>query len=266
MNRGLIRLCLKRCWIGLFVIGAVVLSLHTTGCAALEADPAPDSGFIPHPKKMAPWPERAQWVQRIWFKDRKQFYATRRHYTKICFKPTRTDYMLPSDWWDTLHSGGAEQCETETYLMARYIDTQMRATFANDPAKRLKITKTPDKDTIVYEFAIVELTPTKVAGNVVTTAIGFLLPPFGVVSKVIVQTRGSIAVEVTARDGLTNELLVAWADRKVDQLAIFTVKDFQAYGHARKAVDDWAANLLLEWRTPPTYQIENESVFTLDPT
>ncbi len=265
MSNGRTLLRLKSGPVGLFVVGAAVVLLQTSGCALLKTDPAPDAGYIQNPGDLAPWPERAANVQRIWFKDRKLFYATRDRFTKICFRRTRTDFLNFPGWWDTLNAGGRERYCEGALAMARYVDETLRSVFAEDPLKRFEVTEEPDGHTIVYEFAIVELCPTKVAGNVFCSALGFLIPYYGGLSRVVVKTRGSLAVEVTAKDGETGEVLVAWADRKVDRITPCSIRDFEEYGHARRAVRRWATDLLMAWNTPESVTIEPEPPFTLNP-
>ena len=253
---------LKRSW-GLLFLSTAVFS-QISGCALIKPDPAPDSGFIPNPHEMAPWPERAAFVQRIWFKDRKQFYATRERFTKICFKPTRTDFLNTPGWWDKLNAGGRNLYFKDVGTMARYVDATMQKTFRADSLKRFELTDTPDEHTIVYEIALVELRPTKVAVNVFSSILGVIVP-YTWFTPIVVKTRGSIAVEVTARDGANDELLVAWADRRIDLITPCSIRDFEAYGHARRAVESWAKDLLKAWNSPESVVIKDELPVSLNP-
>jgi hypothetical protein len=198
-------------------------SVFLSGCALLKADPAPDSGYIPHPEQMSPWPERADFVQRIWFKDEKSLYATRSRFTKICFLPTRIDFLQSPGWWDSLNAAGRDQYKKDVSSMANYLDTTLKEVFQSDPSKRFVLTDKPDENTVVYEFAIVELHPTKVAVNAAGTALDILVPGGGVVKSV---AKGSIAVEVAARDGRNNDLLLTWADREIDTTSPFSFRVF----------------------------------------
>lgn len=216
--------------IPLLIFPVIILS-GLWGCAAIRPDPAPDSGYIQHPEQMSPWPERADFVQRIWFKDRAQHYATRSRFTKIYFRPTRTDFLQSAGWWDALNSAGREQYQHDAKEMATFLDATLREVFKQDPLKRFEVTENPDATTVIYEFAIVELRPTKVAVNAGGTALGMIVPGGGLVKS---GAKGSIAVEVTARDGKDGDLLLSWADRRIDRTAPFSVRDFAEYAHARK--------------------------------
>lgn len=252
-------------WVALSLLVGLACCTLFEGCSSIDPDPAPDSGYIEHPKKMVPWTQRAGYVQRIWFKNRKQFYATRSHFTKIYFSPTRTDFLsLPSSW-DQVNSAGLEQYKDDAKMMAKCMDDTLRSVFRNDPLRRFKVVNRPDKDTIIYEFAIVELRPTKVAINVGGTVLGFFLPLAGLATTFAADTQGTIAVEVTARDGKTHELLVSWADRRIDRLALFSFRDYEKYAHARTIVQQWAEALLMDWNTPDTVWIERPYPLTLNP-
>lgn len=240
---------------------AALIMIHL-GCSLMKADPAPDSGYIEHPERMSPWTERAAFVQRIWFKDRKEHYATRDRFKKISFRPTRTDFLKDAGWWDELNAAGQEQYKSDAIELAKYTDETLRKVFQEDPTKRFIVTEDPDDSTVVYEFAIVELRPTKAVVNAAGTVLGALVPGGGIVKS---TAKGSIAVEVTGRDGKDNELLLTWADREIDQSAPFSFRDFLAYAHAKKTVRRWAEDLLEAWVTPDTHLIEGPSPITVDP-
>lgn len=228
----------------------------------MKADPAPDSGFIKDPAVMSPWEERAAFVQRIWFKDQKQHYATRDRFRKIRFLPTRTDFLQDAGWWDQINAAGQKEYREDTIEMAKFADDTLRQVFQDDPTKRFVVSETTDSRTVVYEFAIVELRPTKAVVNAAGTVLGALVPGGGIVKS---TAKGSIAVEVSARDGSNNELLLTWADREIDRSSPFSFRDFTAYGHAKRTIRRWAEDLLEAWTTPDTHLIEGPSPITVDP-
>ncbi len=251
-------------FLGKLRVAVIGCGLATAGCTVMNPALAPDSGYIEEPKLMAPWPERAAFVHRIWFKDRKQHYATRSRFTKICFAPTRTDFLSEPGRWNLLHSAGRARYNRDVRTMAKYMDDTLREVFLADPLKRFEVTESPDAETIVYEFAIVELRPTKVTVSIIDTLIGIFVPG-GSLIKYVFTSKGSIAIELTARDGKNNEFLITAADRRVDQSSPCSMRDFEKYAHARKTVRLWAEELLKAWNTPDTIKIERPSVFTINP-
>lgn len=245
---------------------SIFVALLLCGCSSIQgvlsADPAPPAGFIKEPEKLAPWPERAAFLQRIWFADRDKLYATRSRFKKILFKPTRTDFLLKPGWWTQLNTIDQAGYRSDVEEFARYVDASLRRAVERDPNQRFVIAPQPDAETVVYEFAITELVATKVHVNLAGTALGAVVPGGGLVKS---TAKGSVAVEVAAYDGGNNELLLTWADRKVDQGSLFSFKDFSQLGHQRKAADSWATSLIEVWNTPASHKVEGLSPFTLSP-
>lgn len=244
------------------ICSLLLCALSQSACSVIDADPAEDSGYVQTPEAMRPWPERAAFLQRSWFKNQKEHYATRDRFTKIHFRPTRTDFLKDPGWWDTLNAAGQTEYASDAREMAAFIDRTLYETFTQDPDKRFAVVEQKDESTVVYEFAIVELRPTKVVANTAGTALGVLVPGGGMVKSV---AKGSIAVEVTARDGKNDELLLAWADREIDRASIFSFRDFSTYGHERETIRSWAEDLLSAWKTPDTQVIADPLPVTLNP-
>jgi len=251
-------------WIrsGLTLTLAVV---SLTSCSkvtdALRADPAPDAGFIQAKGEIGSWKERAP-VHKIWFKDREKFYRERGKYTKICFRPVETHFLLEKGWWDTLNTADQDEYRKEVEEMAAYIKNSFESAFRNDPNKRFAVVDAPDGETIVYALALTELVATKAHVNAAGTALGIFVPGGGLVKT---TAKGSIAIEANIYDGRTNELLVAWADREQDRSALFSFSDFSWYSHARDTVDNWANQLVEGYNTPIDHKVEDRTLFTLNP-
>jgi hypothetical protein len=239
--------------------------LFLVSCAKLTeklgADPAPDSGFIQTKGEIGSWKERAP-VHKIWFKDREKFYRERDKYKKICFRPVETHFLIKKGWWDNLNTADKRDYHVEVEGMAEYIKSSFESAFREDPNKRFIVVNSPDKETIVYAFAITELIATKAHINAAGTALGMFVPGGGLVKA---TAKGSIAIEANVYDGGTNELLVAWADREQDRSSLFSFSDFSWYSHARATVDNWAQQLVEGYNTPIDHKVEDRTLFTLNP-
>jgi hypothetical protein len=246
------------CMLGFFM-------LFLTSCAkvtdVLRADPAPDAGFIQTKDQIGSWKERAP-VHKIWFKNREKFYRERDKYKKICFRPVETHFLIKRGWWDNLNTADKDEYKKEVEEMAAYVKRAFEQAFRDDPKKRFSVVDNPDKETIVYAFAITELVATKAHINAAGTALGFLVPGGGLVKT---TAKGSIAIEANVYDGGTNELLVAWADREQDRGSLFSFSDFSWYSHARDTVDNWAQQLVEGYNTPIEHKVEDRTLFTLNP-
>jgi hypothetical protein len=245
----------------ILIMALVSLASCSKVADALRADPAQDSGFIQAKGNIGPWKERAP-VHKIWFKDREKFYRERSKYTKICFRPVETNFLLQKGWWDTLNTADKDEYRREVDDMATYIKSSFESAFRNDPNKRFAVVDAPDEETIVYALALTELVATKAHVNAAGTALGFLIPGGGLVKT---TAKGSIAVEANIYDGRTKELLVAWADREQDRSALFSFADFSWYSHARDTVDTWAKQLVEGYNTPINHKVEDRTPFTLNP-
>jgi hypothetical protein len=228
---------------------------------ALRADPAPDAGFIQTKGQIGSWKERAP-VHKIWFKNREKFYRERDKYKKICFRPVETHFMIKRGWWDNLNTADKDEYKKEVEEMAAYVKRAFEQAFRDDPKKRFSVVDTPDKETIVYAFAITELVATKAHINAAGTALGIFVPGGGLVKT---TAKGSIAIEANVYDGGTKELLVAWADREQDRGSLFSFSDFSWYSHARDTVDNWAQQLVEGYNTPIDHKVEDRTLFTLNP-
>jgi len=227
----------------------------------LRAGPAPDAGFIKSKGEAGPWKERAP-VHKIWFKDKEKFYRERDKYKKICFRSVTTDFLIKRGWWDNLNTADKDDYQKEVEEMALYVKSAFETAFRDDPKKRFAVVDTPDKETIVYSFAITELVATKAHINAAGTALGIFVPGGGIVKA---TAKGSIAIEANVYDGGTNELLVAWADREQDRSSLFSFLDFSWYSHARDTVDNWAEQLVEGYNTPIDHTVEDRTLFTLNP-
>jgi hypothetical protein len=240
------------------------IALCVNSCAitdALRSDPAPDAGFIATSGEIGPWKERAP-VHKIWFKDREKFYRERDKYKKICFRPVTIDFLVKRGWWDNLNTADKDEYQKEVEEMALYVKRAFESAFRVDPRKRFVVVDTPDKETIVYSFAVTELVATKAHINAAGTALGIFVPGGGIVKA---TAKGSIAIEANVYDGGTNELLVAWADREQDRSSLFSFLDFSWYSHARDTVDNWAEQLVEGYNTPIDHTVEDRTLFTLNP-
>jgi len=243
------------------IIVAFLLSSCSKVTDALRADPAPDAGFIQTKDKIGSWKERAP-VHKIWFKNRDKFYRERGKYKKICFRSVETHFLIEKGWWDNLNTADKDEYRKEVDEMASYIKKSFETAFREDPNKRFIVVDSPDKETIIYAFAITELVATKAHVNAAGTALGIFVPGGGLVKT---TAKGSIAIEANVYDGGTNELLVAWADREQDRSALFSFSDFSWYSHARATVDNWAKQLVEGYNTPIDHKVEDRTLFTLNP-
>ena len=114
----------------------------------------------------------------------------------------------------------------------------------------------------VIQIAIVELTKTDVARNVIGTALSALVPGGGIFA---LQSSGTIAIEGIVRDAASGKPLFVFADRERGKTAPFSFRDFALFSHARSAIDDWANQLAQVCTVPRGTHVADSSALTLSP-
>ena len=82
-----------------------------------------------------------------------------------------------------------------------------------------------------------EVIPTGTAATAIGTVGGFLLPGSGILASL---ARGTVAMEGRVRDAETGEVLFEFKDRSSDRVSLFSIKDYQEYGHIRAVISRWA--------------------------
>lgn len=159
-----------------------------------------------------------------------------------------------------LGSGMTERAEVE---MARELRSRFARAFLRSPAPRYQIAKEPGPDTLTLELAITQLTPTSISGNVVKTASKFFIGPLSGLFGVF--TNGNIAIEGKVSLSDTKTPVLQFADNEKDKMTFYTARDFQPYGHALIAMDEWAAQFEEFTRTYSHHRVEESSFITLKP-
>ncbi len=249
----------------LTLITSLLISLLFTSCGSinklLKADPAPPAGFIEHPEYLKEWRDHAPF-HGIWFQDKETFDQIRGKFKTVYFAPVTTDFIEKQGWWSSLNTADYESYKKELSMLARYTKKSMEKAFRTDPKKAQKVVKSPQKDTIVYEIAIVEVIATKAHLNAIGSVLGAVVPGGGLVAS---TAKGSIAIEVKVYDGETNELMIAWADREQDPSTIFSLADFSCFDHAKESIDNWAEQLVTLHNSTTKDRVEDSSPFSFLP-
>lgn len=190
------------------------------------------------------------------------FYKRRAEVTKLVLLPVRTDFLLEKGWWSSLNSLDQEGYKEDVQSLARYFDQQLRDAFATDEMNRWEIVDQPDEGSLIVEYALVEVIATKVHINAIGTTLGFFVPGGGLVSR---AGGGSIAFEANVYDGKDGELLVSFADRESDKLALATLKDYQFYAHARESIEEWSQQFARIVNSERDFQVIDSLPVTVNP-
>jgi hypothetical protein len=182
---------------------------------------------------------------------------------RIYIAPVSLAYLQPVTKDLALMEMEAGVTERDEMEMARELRKRFAVAFLKSPTPRYRIAREPGPDTVTLELAITQLSPTSISGNVVKTASKFFIGPlsgvFGIFAK------GNIAIEgkVTLSD--TGVPVLQFADNEKDKVTFYTARDFQPYGHALVAMDEWAEQFEEFTRTFSDHMVEESSFITLKP-
>jgi len=217
-------------------LAKVTLFFSLSACSIIKANPAPHSGFLPHAEFLKPLPERSPF-NAVWYKNRAAFYELKKGFTNIYIAPVNTVILEAKLRKERLSKSSLEYRIEELKEFGRYAETRLKERIKDFPQTNITVVSAPGPKTLVLEMALVELSPTIAAVNLLGTISSFFIPGSGLVKSL---AKGSIAMETIIRNGENNEILVEVKDREIDKSAPFTIRDFAKYAHARKIIDEWA--------------------------
>lgn len=114
----------------------------------------------------------------------------------------------------------------------------------------------------IIELALVEVSSTDVARNVLGTALSAVIPGGGLISA---GSSGSTAIEGVVRDAGSGKPLLIFADRERGKIAPFSFNDFTQFSHARDAMGDWAEEIAKVCERPFGSRVRESLRLTLLP-
>jgi hypothetical protein len=236
------------------VASIVLLCTFLSGC---KTGAAPSTGFT-EPKMMSNDPSLP--FHKVWRKPGTDFST----YKKIYVASINTDYMLEQTEWQK--GMRQEEIRRDVEQLATYTRDALRTAFRNDPDRRFVVLAGPsqDPDVLRFEFAIVEVVPSKVVLN----ALGYV--PFGIgltvnAVRMVAQDRSTIAFEARGRDASTGEIVFMAADREAQQTTVVDLRGLTWYSHAYGIIDDWAKQFVQIANRHPGATVEDTSAFRLQP-
>jgi hypothetical protein len=235
----------------------LIAAFGAVGCIQ-KAKPAQPAGFIPEKdlEKPADLP-----FQKAWRKEGFNFSR----YKEIYIAPWNTDYLRNMTWWDKLERG--EKVKEDAKELAGYARGVFEEAFRKDPKHRLVVVEQPGPQTLIAEFALVEITPNKVVLDALGYAAGPIVGPVGSVASTAqtATTHSTVAFEARFRDGATNEVVVQVADRESEKFSIVNVKDLTWYGHAKSILKEWADQFVKIANKQPGEIVKDSPPFDLKP-
>lgn len=214
----------------------LVLALLTV-LSACKAAPAKPAGFLENPEEMTE--SDSVPFHRAWVKPDVDWAS----YTSMIIAPVNTEHLLEMDWLDKTERS-EEDIREDAREIGEYARQALQAAYAENGRFALPTARGPG--TLVLEFAVVQLVPSKAVLNALMMGASVVTPPgTGAVVGEATDSKGSVAFEARYRDAQTNEVVAKFADREAPKASLFNIKDYQWYAHTRTIMDEWAEQLVL---------------------
>jgi hypothetical protein len=197
---------------------------------------------------------------KVWFKKDFRFSG----YSKLYVAPVNTSYMLSMTDWQ---KGERKQdIEKDVAKLATFSQEALKKAFRDDPKHRFEVVESPTEDpkTLVLEFALTEVVPSKVVLNALGYAPFFI--GLGITAvRTVAQDNSSVSMEARIREAGTGEVVATFADREQEQMAVVSVRGLTWYSHAETIVRQWSEQFVQLTNRKPGETIKDTDPFTLQP-
>lgn len=212
----------------------LIIILSAYGCT--KAKPAPIAGFV-DPNRMAV--VRDIPFHRMW-KDPDFNY---RNYTEIYIATVNTNYLLEMDWWEEF--GHGLFLEEDLEYLAEFTRDELKRAFRLTSKGKLNLVEHPGKDTLILEFALIEIVPNKAVLETLSYGTIPLGASISLGANVLRMTsKSSVAFEARLRDGADGKIVAMYSDRELEKGSVINVKNFSWYGHAKSIIHEWSGQLV----------------------
>jgi len=245
---------MKQSLAGLVLWLACAALAGLSGCRAKEA---PNTGFttaqlMDHDPTLP--------FHKAWLKPGFDY----RDYRKLYVADVNTDYMLKQTDWQK--GERKAQIERDVNELAVYARRSIEKAFREDPKHLYQVLDAPttDPDALVFEMAITQIVPSKVALNVLEYAPFWVGTGISAV-RAVGGDQSSAAFEARLRVASTHEIVATYADREAQQFAPVSVRGLTWYSHARAILDLWSKKFVEVANHKPGERVKPIDTFTLKP-
>lgn len=183
----------------------------------------------------------------------------------IYIAPVSLSFMRPMNRSMAASSFTPEERQTAAIKLAAYANSKLADAFDHSPAPRYKLVSKPDRNSLTLELALVEFNPNPATGGALRTIVNAAAAP-GVDSLLMKSMKANIAIEGKVSDGATKKPIMEFSDNQENKSALlFSVNDFNSYGQAKQAIDEWARQVEEVLRTPLTTKVHGGAAFVILP-
>lgn len=230
-----------------------LLLLAVLALAGCKAAPGRSAGFVDDARMTKPGdlPFQKAWVDPA---------VDWQRYRKIQVAPVDTTHLLGMEWAKQVDK--KEKVREDAARIALYAQETFRRAFREEAEHRFEVVDLADAETVVLEFALVEIIPSKIGLNTLCYA-----PFVGTAVRIFrgMKHRSTVAFEARVRDGATGAVIAQFADREAEKAALINVKDVTWYGHAESIVAEWARQFTRVFNRKPGEAVKDSEPFTLKP-
>lgn len=240
----------------------IVIALANTACSSmgvLKAGPAPDSGFLGESAAFTSQDENFPFHRTYFPEETKESLSK---IQKIYVAKVDVSHVKNHSLYFSTEEAAQTAIEEDTKEIGKYTQETFSNELRKNVSDRFIITDEAVNDGYVLELALVEITPTDVTRNVMGTALGTFVPGGGIIAY---DSTGTVAIEGRLREVKSGKTVFAFADREAGKLAVFSLKDFSLYSHAREAIQDWAEQITQAFGSSGRTLVADSSPITLSP-
>lgn len=241
----------------------------------LKARPAKLTPFFEEPD-LARDGRRQFGFQKVWTTPDPRVQKEALAKTKIHIAPVTVGYLRPVDRGLAGGEVALGSVKRHERGVAKRLHQEFSRAFQRSPKPFYQLADHADRDTLILQLALTELTPTSAKGNALTTAVKFVLTPVlapfaslgGFFTKGHIAIEGKLLVPMPAsvRDkGPPYRPFFQFADREADKLTLFSLRDYQSYGHAVRTIRHWAVHFEQMTRAQRGQRVRDSSAVTLKP-
>ncbi len=243
-------------------LAVLLLSSCNSTNRMLKARPLKLSAFFEQPAQVIDSRKKLPF-HKIWMTPDKELEALVVKKTELYIAPATTQHLRPVKKALMRKEIAVGSIDRREEALAHLLKDEFAKAFTKSPHPRYRIVEQPGPNSLTLELALVELNPTSPKGNVVKTAMEFVVGPLALLGGYF--TIGNIAIEGKVRDSETGKLFFQFADNESDKLTFLCLRDFKPYGHSAHAIHQWAGQFELMTRTPVGQTIKDTHFFTLMP-